>query len=155
MVDRDFIAFPVWQLHGHLCFSFFSFNGRLVLKRGEHRTPMNSWRICLIKLFFYKGQNFLSHCINLRIYKAECLIKHVEFKVVSRTRSLDNLTMEKPAQGISDGMYTYKHRCEGGVDIHDIEVKKSAFRILLYYIGTICLLVTVCRTLLSKVFFFL
>jgi phosphatidylinositol glycan class H protein len=74
---------------------------------------------------------------------------------VSRTRSLDNLTMEKPAQGISDGMYTYKHRCEGGVDIHDIEVKKSAFRILLYYIGTICLLVTVCRTLLSKVFFFL
>jgi hypothetical protein len=61
--------------------------------------------------------------------------------------------MEQLAQGISDGMYTYKHRCEGGVDIHDIVVKKSRFRILLYYVGTICLLMTVCRILLSKVFF--
>jgi len=40
--------------------------------------------------------------------------------------------MEQAAHGISDGMYTYKHRCEGGVDIHDIVVKKSRFRILLY-----------------------
>uniref|UniRef100_K3XR75 TNase-like domain-containing protein n=1 Tax=Setaria italica TaxID=4555 RepID=K3XR75_SETIT len=68
----------------------------------------------------------------------------------SGTVCLDSLTMEQPAQAISDGMYAYKHRCEGGVDIHDIVVKKSTFRILLYYISTICLLVTVCCTLLSK-----
>ncbi|RLM92001.1 uncharacterized protein C2845_PM08G04450 [Panicum miliaceum] len=37
-----------------------------------------------------------------------------------------------------------------GVDIHDIVVKKTRFRILLYYVGTICLLMTVCRILLSK-----
>ncbi|KAF8704880.1 hypothetical protein HU200_031120 [Digitaria exilis] len=58
--------------------------------------------------------------------------------------------MEQPALGISDGIYAYKHLCEGGIDIHEIVVKKSSFRILLYYIGTICLLATVCRTLLSK-----
>nr|CAB3472108.1 unnamed protein product [Digitaria exilis] len=66
------------------------------------------------------------------------------------TRSLDYLTMEQPALGISDGIYAYKHLCEGGIDIHEIVVKKSSFRILLYYIGTICLLATVYRTLLSK-----
>jgi len=84
------------------------------------------------------------------MHKAECLIKHGKTKNWSSTRSLDYLTMEQAAQGISDGIYTYKHRCEGGVDIHDIVVKKSRFRILLYYIGTICLLMTVCRILLSK-----
>ena len=87
------------------------------------------------------------------MHKAECLIKHGKTKNWSSTRSLDYLTMEQAAHGISDGMYTYKHRCEGGVDIHDIVVKKSRFRILLYYIGTICLLMTVCRILLSKVCF--
>ncbi|KAJ1282461.1 hypothetical protein BS78_03G053700 [Paspalum vaginatum] len=71
-------------------------------------------------------------------------------KDVSSTRSLGHLTMEQPAQGISDGMYAYKHRCVGGVDIHDIEVKKSTIRILLYYVATTCLLAAVCRTLLSK-----
>ncbi|RLN23511.1 uncharacterized protein C2845_PM07G00690 [Panicum miliaceum] len=84
------------------------------------------------------------------MHEAECLIKLGKTKDDSSTRSLDYLTMQQPAQGISDGMYTYKHRCEGGVDIHDIVVKKSRFRILLYYIGTICLLMTVCRILLSK-----
>ncbi|WVZ72401.1 hypothetical protein U9M48_020868 [Paspalum notatum var. saurae] len=69
---------------------------------------------------------------------------------VSSPRSLGYLTMEQTAQGISDGMYSYKHRCEGGVDIHDIEVKKSTIRILLYYIVTICLLAAVCHSLLSK-----
>lgn len=87
------------------------------------------------------------------MHKAECLIKHGKTKDGSSTRSLDYLTMEQPVQGLSDGMCTYKHRCEGGVDIHDIAVKKSRFRILLYYIGTICLLLTVCRILLSKVCF--
>ena len=85
------------------------------------------------------------------MHKAECLIKHGKTKDGSSTRSLDYLTMEQAAHGISDGMYTYKHRCEGGVDIHDIVVKKSRFRILLYHIGTICLLMTVCRILLAKV----
>ncbi|KAG2595475.1 hypothetical protein PVAP13_5KG076900 [Panicum virgatum] len=84
------------------------------------------------------------------MHKAECLIKHGKTKDGSSTRSLDYLTMEQAAHGISDGMYTYKHRCEGGVDIHDIVVKKSRFRILLYHIGTICLLMTVCRILLAK-----
>ncbi|KAG2586808.1 uncharacterized protein LOC120676870 [Panicum virgatum] len=84
------------------------------------------------------------------MHKAECLIKHGKTKNWSSTRSLDYLTMEQAAQWISDGIYTYKHRCEGGVDIHDIVVKKSRFRILLYYIGTICLLMTVCHILLSK-----
>ncbi|OEL30274.1 putative staphylococcal-like nuclease CAN1 [Dichanthelium oligosanthes] len=85
-----------------------------------------------------------------KMRKAECLIKHEKTKDGSSTRSLDYLTMEQPAQGISDGMYAYNHRCEGGVDIHDIVVKKSTFRILLYYIGTICLLMTVCRILLKE-----
>ncbi|CAO2185817.1 unnamed protein product [Urochloa humidicola] len=84
------------------------------------------------------------------MHEAECLIKHVKTKDGISTRSLDYLTMEQPSEGIFDGMYAYKHRCEGGADIHDIVVKKSSFRILLYYIGTICLLMTVCGILLSK-----
>uniref|UniRef100_A0A0A9BZD9 Phosphatidylinositol N-acetylglucosaminyltransferase subunit H conserved domain-containing protein n=1 Tax=Arundo donax TaxID=35708 RepID=A0A0A9BZD9_ARUDO len=58
--------------------------------------------------------------------------------------------MEQKAQRISDGMYTYKHRCEGGVDIHEIFVKKSTFRVLLSCFGAVLLLANVCRTLLSK-----
>ncbi|CAL4965482.1 unnamed protein product [Urochloa decumbens] len=84
------------------------------------------------------------------MHKAECLIKHGKTKDGSSTRSLDYLTMEQSTEGISDGMYAYKHHCEGGADIHDIVVKKSSFRILLCYIGTICLLMTVCCILLSK-----
>jgi phosphatidylinositol glycan class H protein len=54
---------------------------------------------------------------------------------------------------ISDGMYNYKHHHAGGADIHVIFVKKSKFRVVLSYIGTMLLLATVCCTLLSKVFF--
>uniref|UniRef100_A0A0A9DL05 Uncharacterized protein n=1 Tax=Arundo donax TaxID=35708 RepID=A0A0A9DL05_ARUDO len=61
--------------------------------------------------------------------------------------------MEQQAQEISDGVYTYRHRCEGGVDIHEIFVKKSTFRVLLSCAGAIILLANVCRTLLSKVVF--
>ncbi|GJN37387.1 hypothetical protein PR202_gb26333 [Eleusine coracana subsp. coracana] len=65
-------------------------------------------------------------------------------------KSLEYLSMEQQAQGISDGMYIYRHHCEGDVDIHDILGKKSTFRVLLSCVGVILLLANVCCTLLSK-----
>ncbi|XP_044966251.1 uncharacterized protein LOC123426473 [Hordeum vulgare subsp. vulgare] len=50
----------------------------------------------------------------------------------------------------SSGMYTYKHRGDKGVDIHEIFVKKSRTRVLLSYTGLILLLAIVCRSLLGK-----
>lgn len=61
--------------------------------------------------------------------------------------------MGQQEYGISDGMYIYKHRHEGGAYIHTIFVKKSKFRVLLSYIVTIFLLATICCALLSKVIF--
>ncbi|TVU21677.1 hypothetical protein EJB05_31329, partial [Eragrostis curvula] len=77
-------------------------------------------------------------------------VKHGKAKDVSSIRSLEYLSMEKQAQGISDGMYIYRHRREGGVEIHDIFVKKSTTRLLLSWVGAILLLANVCCTLLSK-----
>lgn len=62
--------------------------------------------------------------------------------------------MGQQEDGMSDGLYTYKHHRERGADIHTIFVKKSKFRILLSFIGTTFLLVSVCCALLSKVLFF-
>ncbi|KAL6847987.1 hypothetical protein ACP4OV_022115 [Aristida adscensionis] len=60
-------------------------------------------------------------------------------------------TMKQQAQKISKhGIYTYKRCFEGGADVHEIFVKKSTSRVLLSYIGSILLLASVCRTLLSK-----
>lgn len=59
-------------------------------------------------------------------------------------------TMKKQAQEISSGVYTYRHRCEGGVDIHDVFVKKSTFRVLLLCVGAIFILANVFHALLSK-----
>jgi phosphatidylinositol N-acetylglucosaminyltransferase subunit H len=59
--------------------------------------------------------------------------------------------MEQQTQGVSDGMYIYQHQCKGGVDIHDIFLKKSTFRVLLSCVGAILLLANICCTLLSKV----
>ncbi|KAL6626820.1 hypothetical protein ACP70R_030546 [Stipagrostis hirtigluma subsp. patula] len=59
--------------------------------------------------------------------------------------------MKQQSKEISEhGMYTYMHCCEGGVDIHDIFVKKRTSRVLLSYPGSILLLASVCHTLLSK-----
>lgn len=58
--------------------------------------------------------------------------------------------MKQKSQGISSGIYRYTHRCESGVNIHDIFVERSAFRVLFSYVGATCLLANVCRTLLSK-----
>lgn len=58
--------------------------------------------------------------------------------------------MGQQEDGMSDGLYTYKHHRERGADIHTIFVKKSKFRILLSFIGTTFLLVSVCCALLSK-----
>lgn len=58
--------------------------------------------------------------------------------------------MKKQAQEISSGVYTYRHRCEGGVDIHDVFVKKSTFRVLLLCVGAIFILANVFHALLSK-----
>ncbi|XP_048561993.1 uncharacterized protein LOC125542828 [Triticum urartu] len=57
--------------------------------------------------------------------------------------------MQQQAQGVSSGMYRYMHRCESGVNIHDVFVERSAFRVLFSYVGAIFLLANVCRTLLS------
>ncbi|KAF7028081.1 hypothetical protein CFC21_040052 [Triticum aestivum] len=58
--------------------------------------------------------------------------------------------MKQQAQGISSGMYRYMHRCESGVNIHDVFVERSAFRVLFSYVGVMCLLANVSHTLLSK-----
>ncbi|CAM0957564.1 unnamed protein product [Alopecurus aequalis] len=50
----------------------------------------------------------------------------------------------------SSGIYTYKHRGDNGVDIHEIFVKKSRTRVLMSYTGVIFLLATVCHSLLGK-----
>jgi phosphatidylinositol N-acetylglucosaminyltransferase subunit H len=76
---------------------------------------------------------------------------HREAKDLSSMRSLEDLSMELQTQSVSDGMYIYRHRCKGGVDIHDIFLKKSTFRVLLSCVGAILLLANVCCTLLSKV----
>ncbi|TVU17393.1 hypothetical protein EJB05_33426, partial [Eragrostis curvula] len=55
----------------------------------------------------------------------------------------------------SSGVYTYKHHCERGLDIHEIIVRKSRSRVLLSYIGIAFLLATVCRSLLAKLDSFL
>lgn len=62
-------------------------------------------------------------------------------------------TMVQEQKGeTSSGMYTYKHRGDKGVDIHEIFVKKSRTRVLLSYCGLILLLAIVCRSLLGKVY---
>lgn len=53
-------------------------------------------------------------------------------------------------QGISSGMHRYTHRCESGVNIHDVFVERSALRVLFSYVGAMCLLANVCRAFLSK-----
>ncbi|KAL6897792.1 hypothetical protein ACP4OV_006751 [Aristida adscensionis] len=50
----------------------------------------------------------------------------------------------------SSGVYTYKHHCEMGLDIHEIFVKKSRARVLLSYIGMLFLLINVSQQLLAK-----
>lgn len=50
----------------------------------------------------------------------------------------------------SGGIYTYKHRCSIGVDVHEIFVKKSRLRVVLSYIGIVFLLANVCQPLLGK-----
>ncbi|KQK02849.1 uncharacterized protein LOC100834107 [Brachypodium distachyon] len=61
-------------------------------------------------------------------------------------------TMKKhQAQGISaGGVYRYTHRREGGADIHDVFVEKSASRLLFSYIGAMLLLANVCYALLKQ-----
>lgn len=59
-------------------------------------------------------------------------------------------TMKQQAQGISSGIYRYTHRCESGVNIHDVFVERSALRVLFSYFGAMCLLASVCRTFLLK-----
>lgn len=49
------------------------------------------------------------------------------------------------------GIYTYKHHCSMGVDVHEIFVKKSRLRVVLSYIGIVFLLVNVSQPLLAKV----
>jgi hypothetical protein len=49
------------------------------------------------------------------------------------------------------GIYTYKHHCSMGVDVHEVFVKKSRLRIVLSYIGIVFLLVNVSQPLLAKV----
>ncbi|XP_062230858.1 uncharacterized protein LOC133928521 isoform X1 [Phragmites australis] len=59
--------------------------------------------------------------------------------------------MEQEQKGeTSSGVYTYKHHCETGVDIHEIFVKKSRSQVLLSYIGIVFLLANVCHSLLEK-----
>ncbi|KAM3347154.1 hypothetical protein ACQJBY_021243 [Aegilops geniculata] len=58
--------------------------------------------------------------------------------------------MKRQAQGISSGIYRYTHRCESGVNIHDVIVERSVLRVLFSFVGVIFLLANVCRTLLSK-----
>jgi phosphatidylinositol glycan class H protein len=53
----------------------------------------------------------------------------------------------------SSGIYTYKHRGDSRVDIHEIFVKKSRTRVLLSYAGLIFLLAIVYQSLMGKVFF--
>lgn len=48
------------------------------------------------------------------------------------------------------GLYTYKHHCSMGVDVHEVFVKKSRLRIVLSYIGIVFLLVNVSQPLLAK-----
>lgn len=47
-------------------------------------------------------------------------------------------------------MYTYKHHCDKGLDIHEIFVKKSRTRVLLSYVGVVFLLANVLQSLLAK-----
>uniref|UniRef100_A0A0D9UX63 Phosphatidylinositol N-acetylglucosaminyltransferase subunit H conserved domain-containing protein n=1 Tax=Leersia perrieri TaxID=77586 RepID=A0A0D9UX63_9ORYZ len=58
--------------------------------------------------------------------------------------------MKQRARVMSSGVYTYKHRCEGGVDIHDVYVKRSTFRVLFSYVGAAFLIANVLHALLSK-----
>ncbi|KAI5005061.1 hypothetical protein ZWY2020_032304 [Hordeum vulgare] len=58
--------------------------------------------------------------------------------------------MKRQVQGISSGMHRYTHRCESGVNIHDVFVERSALRVLFSYVGAMCLLANVCRAFLSK-----
>ncbi|CAL4910167.1 unnamed protein product [Urochloa decumbens] len=48
------------------------------------------------------------------------------------------------------GIYTYKHHCSMGVDVHEIFVKKSRLRVVLWYIGIVFLLVNISQPLLAK-----
>ncbi|XP_044947565.1 uncharacterized protein LOC123396820 [Hordeum vulgare subsp. vulgare] len=59
--------------------------------------------------------------------------------------------MKRQMQGISSGMYIYTHHCESGVNIHDVFVERSPFRVMFSYIGVICFLANVCHTFLPKV----
>ncbi|OEL32028.1 hypothetical protein BAE44_0006955, partial [Dichanthelium oligosanthes] len=56
-------------------------------------------------------------------------------------------------RGAPCGIYTYKHHCSMGVDVHEIFVKKSRLRVVLSYIGVVFLLVNVSQPLLAKVYF--
>uniref|UniRef100_A0A0E0MRU2 Phosphatidylinositol N-acetylglucosaminyltransferase subunit H conserved domain-containing protein n=1 Tax=Oryza rufipogon TaxID=4529 RepID=A0A0E0MRU2_ORYRU len=47
--------------------------------------------------------------------------------------------MKNRAVEMSSGVYTYKHHCEGGFDIHEIYIKRSKFRVLFSYVGEIFL----------------
>ncbi|KAI4990575.1 hypothetical protein ZWY2020_038938 [Hordeum vulgare] len=58
--------------------------------------------------------------------------------------------MKRQMQGISSGMYIYTHHCESGVNIHDVFVERSPFRVMFSYIGVICFLANVCHTFLPK-----
>jgi phosphatidylinositol N-acetylglucosaminyltransferase subunit H len=61
--------------------------------------------------------------------------------------------MEQEQKGqISSGIYAYKHRCEAGLDIHEIFVKKSRLRVLLSYVGIVFLLANSYRSLLQVTF---
>ncbi|OQU77507.1 uncharacterized protein LOC8080930 isoform X2 [Sorghum bicolor] len=51
---------------------------------------------------------------------------------------------------VSDAVYTYKHHCSVGVDVHEVFVKRSRLRVVLSYIGIIFLLANVCQPLLAK-----
>ncbi len=60
-------------------------------------------------------------------------------------------TMKNRAVEMSSGVYTYKHHCEGGFDIHEIYIKRSKFRVLFSYVGEIFLFANVLHALLLKV----
>uniref|UniRef100_A0A0E0MRU3 Phosphatidylinositol N-acetylglucosaminyltransferase subunit H conserved domain-containing protein n=1 Tax=Oryza rufipogon TaxID=4529 RepID=A0A0E0MRU3_ORYRU len=59
--------------------------------------------------------------------------------------------MKNRAVEMSSGVYTYKHHCEGGFDIHEIYIKRSKFRVLFSYVGEIFLFANVLHALLLKV----
>uniref|UniRef100_A0A0E0FGR7 Phosphatidylinositol N-acetylglucosaminyltransferase subunit H conserved domain-containing protein n=1 Tax=Oryza nivara TaxID=4536 RepID=A0A0E0FGR7_ORYNI len=58
--------------------------------------------------------------------------------------------MKNRAVEMSSGVYTYKHHCEGGFDIHEIYIKRSKFRVLFSYVGEIFLFANVLHALLLK-----